>query len=86
MIWQSASGGRESGSMVLAQDGSSVRAVLHGQGSLEAEGTVRGRLLVVKGRRLLTTFEIRAAAQGDTLRGALSVLTVRREFVAVRRR
>jgi pimeloyl-ACP methyl ester carboxylesterase len=86
MIWQSASGGRESGSMVLTQDGSNVHAVLRGQGSLEAEGTVRGRLLVVKGRRLFTGFEIRAAAQGDTLRGALDVLTLHREFIAVRRR
>jgi len=86
MIWQGASGGRESGSMVLTQEGSAVRAVLRGQGSLEAEGTVRGRLLVVTGRRLLTGFEIRAEARGDTLRGALDVLTVHQEFIAVRRR
>jgi hypothetical protein len=86
MIWQGASGPRESGSMVLKQEGSAVHAVLHGQGSLEAEGTVRGRLLVVTGRRLLTRFEIRAEARGDTLRGTLGVLTLHREFIAVRRR
>jgi hypothetical protein len=86
MIWQTASGARESGSMVLTQEGSGVRAVLRGQGTLEAEGTVRGRLLVVRGRRLLTGFEIRAEARGDTLRGALDVLTLHREFIAVRRR
>jgi pimeloyl-ACP methyl ester carboxylesterase len=86
MIWQGASGARESGSMVLRQEGSAVHAVLHGQGSLEAEGTVRGRLLVVTGRRLLTRFEIRAEARGDTLRGTLDVLTLHRDFMAVRRR
>jgi len=47
---------------------------------------VRGRLLVVTGRRLFTGFEIRAEARGDTLRGALDVLTLHREFIAVRRR
>jgi hypothetical protein len=85
MIWQGASGPRASGSMVLTQDGSSIHAVLHGQGSLDAEGTVRGQLLRVAGRRLLTRFEINAVAQGDTLRGTLDVLTVHRAFIAVRR-
>ncbi|HEX8695355.1 MAG TPA: alpha/beta fold hydrolase [Longimicrobium sp.] len=86
LFWRTDEGPRESGWIELRQAGDSVGATLHGQGSLEAAGTVRGRLLVVSGRRMMARFEIRAAVQGDTLHGELRVLALRRPFTAVRRR
>ena len=62
-----------------------MTAELHGQGSVEAEGTIRGSLLVLSGRRMLVPFELRAAARGDTLAGVLRVLSLLRSFTAVRR-
>jgi len=85
MFWTTANGPRESGWLVLGQEGARVTAELHGQGSIEAEGTIRGSLLVLSGRRMLVPFELRAAARGDTLAGVLRVLAVRRAFTAVRR-
>ena len=84
MFWTTASGPRESGYLVLRQEGARVEAELHGQGSIEAGGTIRGALLVLSGRRMLVPFELRAAARGDTLAGVLRVLSVRRSFIAVR--
>ncbi|MFL5384749.1 MAG: alpha/beta fold hydrolase [Longimicrobiaceae bacterium] len=85
LFWTTANGPRESGWLVLRQEGARVEAELHGQGSIEAEGTIRGSLLVLSGRRMLVPFELRAAAKGDTLTGVLRVLAVRRPFTAVRR-
>jgi len=84
MFWTTATGPRESGYLVLRQNGARVDAELHGQGSLQAEGSVRGELLVLAGRRMLVPFELRAAARADTLTGVLRVLSVRRAFTAVR--
>lgn len=84
LFWTTATGPRESGYLVLRQEGARVDAELHGQGSIEAEGTVRGQLLVLTGRRMLVPFELRAAARGDTLTGVLRVLSLRRPFTAVR--
>ncbi|MFL5541863.1 MAG: alpha/beta fold hydrolase [Longimicrobiaceae bacterium] len=85
MFWITANGPRESGWLVIRQEGARVTAELHGQGSIEAEGTIRGSLLVLSGRRMLVPFELRAAARGDTLTGVLRVLSLRRPFTAVRR-
>ncbi|HEX8244641.1 MAG TPA: hypothetical protein VF541_14140, partial [Longimicrobium sp.] len=86
LVWDAASGPRESGSLLLRQEGEKVRAELRGRGSLDAEGTVRGHRLRITGTRLLTRYEIVAAVQGDTMRGTLDVLTIHRAFTGVRRR
>jgi hypothetical protein len=85
LFWTKANGTSQSGFLVIRQRGTALTAEVHGDGTLEAKGTVSGDTVVLEGRRI-ASFAIRAVARGDTLAGSLKVLTVERHFTAARRK
>ena len=86
MYWQTKSGPRKSGYMVFRQNGSDLRAELHGKGKVNARGSVNGDSFVLRGTRMLVGYRIEGRRQGDRLQGSLKVLSVDKAFTAVRRR
>ena len=86
LYWQTRRGPRQSGYMVFHQNGSELRAELHGQGQVSARGTVNGHNFSLHGTRMLVSYRIEGSWQGDRLQGAFRVLSTNRDFTAVRRR
>ncbi len=86
LYWQTRRGPRQSGHMVFRQNGSALRAELHGQGQVSARGTVNGDSFSLRGTRMLVGYRIDGRWQGDRLEGSFRVLTTNRSFTGVRRR
>jgi hypothetical protein len=86
MYWQTKSGPKKSGHIVLRQNGSDLRAELHGKGKIDARGTVNGDSFVLRGTRMLIGYRIEGRRQGDRLQGSLKVMSVDKAFTAARRR
>lgn len=86
MYWQTKSGPKKSGFMVFRQNGSDLRAELHGKGKVNARGSVTGDSFVLRGTRMLVGYRIEGRRQGDRLQGSLKVMSIDKPFTAVRRR
>lgn len=85
LFWKTGKGTSQSGYLVIRQTGTALAADVHGRGELKAAGTLTGNEVVLTGRKI-APFEIRAVVSGDTLAGALKVLSVERQFTGVRRK
>ncbi len=86
LYWQTRRGPRQSGHMVFRQNGSELRAELHGQGQVSARGTVNGDSFSLRGTRMLVSYRIDGRWQGDRLEGSFRVLSTNKPFTGVRRR
>jgi hypothetical protein len=86
LIWQTRSGPRQRGYLVLHQGGNALSGEIHGQGSITASGTIGGSAFVLRGSRMLVPYRIEGNVRGDRMEGALKVMSVDRRFTGIRRR
>lgn len=86
IFWATRRGPRQSGYMVITQNGTNLSARLYGQGSVRARGTASGASFMLRGTRMAVPYRIEGRWQGDRLEGAFRVLGVERRFTAARRR
>ena len=85
LYWQTRRGPRKSGWMVFRQNGSELRAELHGKGQVNVRGTVSGNSFSLRGTRMLVSYRIEGSWQGDRLQGAFRVVGVNKPFTGIRR-
>jgi hypothetical protein len=84
--WKTRRGLTPGGYMVIRQKGARFKAKLHGQGSIEASGSLNGDRFVLRGSRLLVPYTMTGTLRGDTIEGSLKVMSVERHFIGRRRR
>ena len=84
--WRTRKGLTPGGYMVISQKGARFKAKLHGQGSIDASGSLNGDRFVLRGSRMLVPYVMAGTLRGDTIEGSLKVLSVERHFIGRRRR
>jgi hypothetical protein len=85
LTWQTRSGPRQSGYLVVSRSGAGLSAEIHGRGSIRASGSANGSSFVLRGSRMLVSYRLEGRIAGDRMEGVLKVLSVERRFTGLRR-
>lgn len=86
LTWQTRKGPSRKGYLVVAQQGTQLRAQIHGQGEISAKGEIAGAAFTLRGSRYAVRYTIAGRVEGDRMAGSLKVLSVERRFTGQRRR
>ncbi len=85
LTWQTRSGPRQRGYLMMRVEGAQLVGEIHGQGAVTARGALSGARFHLSGRRMLVRYRIDGRVSGDRLEGRLKVLSVERQFTGIRR-
>ena len=83
--WVNDRGAQRRGYLRLEQEGTTLRAEIHGRTSINAHGTVRGHAFELRGSRMMIPYRAHGQVQGNRMEGVFRVLNVERHFVGTRR-
>lgn len=86
LTWQTRKGPSRRGYLVITQQGTQLRARIHGQGEISAKGSATGSAFTLVGTRYAVRYTIAGRIQGDRMAGSLKVLSVEKHFTGQRRR
>jgi hypothetical protein len=85
LTWTTRRGPEQKGYLRITQQGAALRAEIHGQGRINARGTVSGRRFDLRGSRMLVPYRIQGQVNGNRMEGVLKVMSVERRFTGNRR-
>ena len=80
------SGGAQTWTLKLEQDGEALTGVITSEGGdLPVSGTIRGQAVTLSAKRYGVTVEFPAVVEGDTMSGTMRALTVNKTWTAKRK-
>ena len=86
MSVQKRSGGAQTWTLTLEQDGEVLTGVITSEGGdLPVSGTIKGQAVTLSAKRYGVTVEFPAIVEGDTMTGTMRVLSVNRQWAAKRK-
>ena len=85
LTWTTRRGPQQKGYLRITQQGSELRAEIHGRGRINARGRVSGRRFDLRGSRMLVPYRIEGQVSGNRMVGVLKVMSVERRFTGNRR-
>jgi hypothetical protein len=86
LTWMTSKGPQRNGYIVVVQQGTRLRADIHGtRGAVKAAGEARGSNFVLRGSRMAVRYVLAGAVSDDQMTGSIKVMSMERQFTGLRR-